>query len=79
MDHQTNTKDKWKVELPTKVATKEENHPMWDSKEVTCLDKKVSVKAYHILIADRMLEGSFLSKASSLKPRPNCLHHKSKI
>lgn len=35
LDHQTNSKDMPKIQPIAKVATKEENHPMLEIKEVT--------------------------------------------
>ena len=46
---------------------------------VDCLDNKVSTNASHVCPADRMLEGGFVAKASSLKPRPSLLYLKAQI
>ena len=44
-----------------------------------CPNNKVSTKASHVCAADRMLEGGFVAKASSLKPRPSLLYLEAQI
>ena len=44
-----------------------------------CPDNKVSTEASHVCAADRMLEGGFVAKASSLKPRPSLLYLEAQI
>ena len=44
-----------------------------------CPDNKVSAKASHVCAADQMLEGGFVAKASSLKPRPSLLYLEAQI
>ena len=44
-----------------------------------CPDNKVSSKASHVCAVDRMLEGGFVAKASSLKPRPSLLYLEAQI
>ena len=44
-----------------------------------CPNNKVSTKASHVCAADRMLEGGFVAKASSLKPRPSFLYLEAQI
>ena len=44
-----------------------------------CPDNKVSTKTSHVCAADRMLEGGFEAKASSLKPRPSLLYLEAQI
>ena len=39
----------------------------------------MSTKASHVCVADRMLEGGFVAKASSLKPRPSLLYLEAQI
>ena len=44
-----------------------------------CPDNKVSTKASYVCAIDRMLEGGFVAKASSLKPKPSLLYQKAQI
>ena len=44
-----------------------------------CPNNKVSTKASHICAANRMLEGGFVAKASSFKPRPSLLYLEAQI
>ena len=44
-----------------------------------CPDNKVSTKASHVCTVDQMLEGGFIAKASSLKPRPSLLYLEAQI
>ena len=44
-----------------------------------CPGNKVSTKASHVCVVDRILEGGFVAKASSLKPRPSLLYIKAQI
>ena len=46
---------------------------------VDCPDNKVSTKASHICVADQMLKGGVVAKASSLKPRPSHLYLEAQI
>ena len=54
---------------------------MWQiwSYSSVCPDNKVSVKENRGCAADQMLEGGFVAKASSLKPRPSLLYLEAKI
>jgi hypothetical protein len=68
LGYYTNTKGKPKVQLPTKVAPKEENHQVLATKEVAlCRQSKLrlyhgwnvrkwlcATKAYHVCVADGM-------------------------
>ena len=88
LGHHSDTKHKPKVQLPTRVATKEKNHPMLETKKValcyqgnSCLYRGRYVRRWHygtktnrVVATDRMLDGSFVTKASSLKPRPSILY-----
>jgi hypothetical protein len=47
--------------------------------QAACPDNKVSVETNRGCTADQMLEGGFMAKASSLKPRPNLLYLEAKI
>jgi hypothetical protein len=51
-----------KVQLPTKVASKEENHPMIEKKKV-----HGGTKTNHVVFPNQMSDGGFVVKASSLK------------
>ena len=42
-------------------------------------NNKVSTKSSHVCVADQMLEGGFVAKASSLKPRPSLLYLEAQI
>ena len=44
-----------------------------------CPDRKVSTESSLACVADRMLEGGFVAKASSLKPRPGLLYFEAQI
>ena len=75
MGYFTNTKDKTKVQLPTKVAPSEENHQMLETKKVALCHKGKSclcrgrnarrwfcaTKANHDRTTDKTLEGGFVS------------------
>jgi hypothetical protein len=47
--------------------------------QAVCPDNKVSVKTNRGCIADKMLEGGFVAKASSLKPKLTILYLEAKI
>jgi hypothetical protein len=47
--------------------------------QAVCPDNKVSVKTNRDCTADQMLEGGFVAKASSLRPRPSFLYLEAKI
>jgi hypothetical protein len=89
LGHHTNRKNKPKVQLPIRVATKEKNvgnkrgdmKDKWYHKcgkyghfQAVSPDNKVSNKANNVRVADQMLESGFVAKAISLKPRPNLLY-----
>ena len=47
--------------------------------EVACLDNNVSTMTNHVRIADQILEGGFVAKASSFKPRLSLLYLEAQI
>ena len=47
--------------------------------QTACSDNKMSVKTNHVCAADQMLEGGYVAKASSLKPRPSLLYLEAQI
>ena len=55
------------------------NYRKFDHFHAVCRDNKVSSKENHVCDTDQMLEGGFVPKASSLRPRPSLLYLEAQI